>query len=1005
MSDAAPEVPVQSGRRSLWQRVSIVWVVPIAALIVALGIAWNSWREQGPLIEIVFLDGAGVTAGETELRFRDVTVGLVEEVGFTEDLDQVRVSVRIDRDVAPYVDEEAKFWIVRPEVSTRGVSGLETVLSGVYLQGQWDTVQGEQTSEFEGLTQAPLLGPDRLGLSIVLRASGGLLSSNSPLLYKGVEVGRIGEARVSADGFYVEAPAVIYAPYDNLVTEATRFWDTSGFSVSLGSQGAEINFDSIASLVAGGLTFDTFVSGAELAEEGDVFEVFDDEEPARNSVFQTTDQNSLNLSALFDGNVAGLTIGSLVEINGIRIGTVAGLTGLVDRARFGDTDVRLQTILQIRPSALGLDQEAGAEEALDFLTAAVGEGLRARLVTGNLLTGGLKVQLFYPETVQPASLDLDAEPFPALPTVESDIVDVQATAQGTLDRINDLPIEALLQNASDFLDNAAALLGSDDLQRTPAEVRGLLADVRGVVGSDGVQQLPSQLSEVMAGANALVADVDLILQDIDENEAVPRVLAAVDALSAAASDVNDGLEGLPALLSSLTAVADEAGDLPLDALVSEIAGLAQDARSLVGSEAIQAVPERVASVTEELDGAVQQLRGLLGQVSDQQGVARALAAVDSAGAAADELTEALDGVPALVARIDSLAAQAGEMDLPALSAEVQGLAADARGLVGSEATQALPAQIAALTTQLNGTLGAVRGLVTGITDQDGVARLLAAVDSAQAAASGVEGSIAGVPALIDRLDAVAAQAQSVDLDGIAAQVEGLAADARVLVSSEATQALPGRIGALTDQLSGAASEARELIAEVNETGGAERLLAAVDAAQEAARSVSASVDESLAGVPALVARIDAIAESAQAVPLDQLAGRVDALLRDAQAVIGQDSARQLPEELNGALSELRQILSDLRSQGVIDNVNATLVSARTALEQLAVVADTLPQLAQRADALLVSASGTVGVVGSQTEPALRDLRSALRQVSDAAEAVSSLARAIERRPNSLLTGR
>ena len=390
MSEDLPEVPLDGPRRSLASRVSVVWLVPIGALAVALGIGWKQWSDQGPLIDVIFDDAGGVLAGETELRFRDVAVGLVEEVGFTEDLDRVRISIRVAKDIAPFIDEDAEFWVVRPEVTTEGVSGLDTVLSGVYLRGQWDGRKGEALTNFDGLDHAPLLGPDQQGIEITLRATEGVLSGNSPILYKGVEAGRIGAAGVSTDGFYVEAPGVIYAPYDNLVTETTRFWDTSGFSVKIGTGGAEIDFDSVAALLAGGLAFDTFVSGATLAEDGQIFEVYDAEETARNSVFNTPDGPSLNLVAVFDGNVSGLAVGAAVELDGVPVGSVTGLTGLVDAERFGDRGVRLQTVLNILPSRLGMADDGGVEQALQYFTEEVADGLRARLVTGSILTGGLK---------------------------------------------------------------------------------------------------------------------------------------------------------------------------------------------------------------------------------------------------------------------------------------------------------------------------------------------------------------------------------------------------------------------------------------------------------------------------------------------------------------------------------------------------------------------------------------------------------------------------------------
>ena len=105
--------------------------------------------------------------------------------------------------MAPYVDATSTFWVVRPELSTRGVSGLDTVLSGVYIEGSWDSEIGllKQT-RFKGLADTASV-PVRCseGLQIALRTTpGGSLTDNSPITFRGIEVGRVGKARHLARG-------------------------------------------------------------------------------------------------------------------------------------------------------------------------------------------------------------------------------------------------------------------------------------------------------------------------------------------------------------------------------------------------------------------------------------------------------------------------------------------------------------------------------------------------------------------------------------------------------------------------------------------------------------------------------------------------------------------------------------------------------------------------------------------------------------------------------------
>ena len=470
----APDLPNELQPRGFLERASVVWVVPVAAVLAALAIAWQNYAQRGPVIEIAFESAPGIREGETHLRYRDVTVGLVEDVRFTPSLDRVIVSVRIDeREVAPFIDTEARFWLVQPEVSARGVTGLDTVLSGVYINGVWDEDPLGFVARHEGLSSAPLIRTGLSGLTVRLRASEGTaLSRDEPILYKGIEVGKVGTPELLPGGVAVESEALIYEEYVSLVTSATRFWDVSGFTFTLGPSGAELDFGSIASLVIGGVTFETVLSGGAPVEDGTVFVVFPDEEDARNSLFSESAGPVMNVAVIFDDNVSGLAPGAHVELGGVQIGEVANVTGLIDEDRFGDERVRLLATLDIRPGQMGLDGSGEPGPVLDFLEQQVADGLRARLVSASILTGGLKIELVNVDDPEPAAFDRDASPLPLLPATENDISDMTASAQGLLQRIGNLPVEEVLAGAANFLESATRLVSDDELGRVPGAGRG-----------------------------------------------------------------------------------------------------------------------------------------------------------------------------------------------------------------------------------------------------------------------------------------------------------------------------------------------------------------------------------------------------------------------------------------------------------------------------------------------------------------------------------------------------
>ncbi|MEM9901991.1 MAG: MlaD family protein [Pseudomonadota bacterium] len=907
MSDRPPLIPeaeVQPAERSLWERVSIVWLVPIGALLLALALAWQAYTDRGPVIEITFANGSGIAAGETELRYRDIGVGQVERVGFTPGLERVLVTVRLDEEVAPYIDEDAQFWVVRPEVTAQGVQGLSTVLSGVYIEGSWDSGQGPFVERFAGLDETPVARPDQDGLRIVLRTETGRgLTAGAPILYRGLEVGRVGTPRIATDGISVLAEAFIFAPHSQRLTDRTRFWSSSGFSLDIGPQGASLNFASLSSLIRGGLSFETVVSGGTPSVAGAVFDIYASQDAATASLFTENDANAprLNVTAVFEDNVAGLTTGADVELSGLRIGEVVDLTGQVDPERFGDERVRLLATLSIRLDQITMSGGGNVrEEALAFLEARVPEGLRARLTNASLLTGGLKVELVEVEDAVPAVFERDAVPFPILPTAPAEVQDVAGAAQGLIARVNNLPVEAVLDNAVAFLQSARGLVEDGSIQRASGEVVGLVEEVRAVVGSEQIQGLPARLTETLTSFEAAVNEAVQVLQDVQTEGVITALTTAIAQTGEAAAEVGTAVEGIPDLVTQIEAVAAQAENLALAELVDQASGVLADARSVIGTDEARALP------------------GQLGQTLDT-------------------LTTTIADARTVIAQLDS---------------------------------------------------------------QESVVRLSRALDATSAAADGVSQSIEGLPALIERIDAVAAQAEGLALRELVDAAGGVLSDARGVIGTEEARALPGQLGQALDGLTETIADARGVIAELETQDSVARLSRALDATSDAAEDVSASV----ADVPDLVARIDAVAARAETLEVEALIDEIAALAEAARGVLATEAARALPERLGTALAEVEAAVSELRAGGTVENVNETLASARRAADSVAATAEDLPGLVDRTERVLAEAEAALSTLG-EAGALNREARSALREVSRAADAVRSLSRAIERRPNSVLIGR
>lgn len=627
-----PASPVRkTAKRAAQAGLSIVWIVPILALIVTLGVALNAYSNRGPLIEVEFADATGVTPGETVLRFREITVGQVESVSFTADLSRVIVDIRVDKEVADYIDSDAAFWIVRPEVTAQGVTRLDTVLSGSFIEGYWDARITEPQTHFIGLDRPPLIREDAKGTWVTLsmeNADG--ISEGAPILYRGLQVGRMENLRLSENEDMVIADAFIEAPHDGQLTTSTVFWDTSGFSLSLGVRGVSFNVNSLASLLQGGVAFDTLVSGGQQVETGHIFLVQPDEDTARNDILAGNPGDILYLTMYVNDSLQGLEKGADVEFQGLNVGQVNGLAVVIQNATDPNNDpqVMQQVTLAISPGRLGLDPGATKEDALAFLEKAVDGGLRARVASAGLLGLSLKVELVEIENAEAASIDLGGNPNPIIPSVEGNLEDFTASAEGFLNRIGNLPIEDVLKSATDMMDSVTAIASSQD-----------------------TRAIPGALRETLDQAQAAATDISGITQELREKDAAANISRLVDEASAAAVAIKLAAADAPQMVERIDAAAAAMEEFGFAEISAQAEGILADIRAILGTEDAEQLPRNLSNTLEAASG-------LLNDLRDGNAAGSLNNALDSASTAADEIAKAVQDLPQLIQRLQATAARA-----------------------------------------------------------------------------------------------------------------------------------------------------------------------------------------------------------------------------------------------------------------------------------------------------------------------------------------------------------
>ena len=505
------------------QRWNIVWVVPVVALLLGTWLLYRNFATQGPRAGVRFDTADGIVAGKTEVRCRSVRVGVVKRVKLADDLKSVMTYLELDSDAENLLRSGTRFWVVRPRFSVTEFSGVDTLISGSYIELDPGPTSGSPQVDFVGLESPSATSHSVPGQRLVLTAEEtGSLSIGSPIYYRGFEVGRIDGRRLDRDGSKVTYDVFISEEYSQLVRENSRFWNTTGLDISAGSEGFKLRTPSLQAMLSGGVSFGVTAGDepGKVAEDGRVFPLYPDEDSARNSAFNPR----LKYLLLFDQTVRGLTQRAPVEFRGIMIGRVAGISFDLAPAT-GDS--RIPVLIEIDPDLMWPEtaREMTKPDA-EYLKEAVAKGLRAALKTGSLITGSLFVDLDYYEDAAPEKLGISGE-YITIPTVSSGFAQMEAKLSAILDKIQALPIDKAVTEFTAAASEAKTTLAESraalkEIETTVAAARKTLEDPQFRELPAGLRKTLEELQKSVASAGPDGAVQGDLLRTLDELRAALR---------------------------------------------------------------------------------------------------------------------------------------------------------------------------------------------------------------------------------------------------------------------------------------------------------------------------------------------------------------------------------------------------------------------------------------------------------------------------------------------------
>ncbi|MEW5009723.1 MAG: MlaD family protein [Cycloclasticus sp.] len=478
-----PKANIQEKNRTI----SAVWVIPLIAALIGAWLVFKSATEEVATVEVSFKSASGLEVGKSSVKLLDINVGTVRDIQFSNDLTSVVVTLELKGIDKKSITNKTRFWVVRPRVGADGVSGLETLLSGAYIEIDPGD-GGEIANQFKGLEAPDIRQRSNLGTRYILRSKAlGSLATGSPIKYRGIQVGEVTKYKLVDDHQHVDIEVFVAAPHDQYIKQQTRFWNISGVGLKLNSEGFQLDMDSMTSLMIGGIAFSTEGPGIE-SEPAAAKTVFNLHKTQIADIEETLTL-SVPMKLYFANGVKGLSKGATVEFKGLRMGTVTDVGVEFDKS---EKSLLTFAMINIEPQRLPTElneQQTDSQRIARihrFFKRMVSQGMRGQLTSGNILTGQSQITLDFFPMMKKGQVKF-IEGVMVLPTAQESLEGLLDKVDQIMQRFEAMPIEEIGRN----------------IAQTTASVNSLVHSLNAVEGGVVGVQIEEAISELTRAARSM----------------------------------------------------------------------------------------------------------------------------------------------------------------------------------------------------------------------------------------------------------------------------------------------------------------------------------------------------------------------------------------------------------------------------------------------------------------------------------------------------------------------
>jgi paraquat-inducible protein B len=491
---------------ALW---TSIWLVPLIALLISGWLIYHHYSQIGPEIRIAFAGSDGLVAGESVVKFRDLVVGKVTRIELQPDGDGVVVVARMSKEIETYLNTDTRFWIAKPQVDYKGVSGLDTLVNGTYITMHARKGIGG-VYEFRGLSK-PYRSKDE-GVYYHLRTHRlNNIYVGAPVHYHNLQAGVVEEVRLSENRNDIDLKIFIRHAFVDLINISTRFWYQDLVALKFEDGDVKVEVAPLLSVFTGSISFDTKLDkDYPPVEENHIFRLHNKQSDFLKHKIGGEVETPETFRMSFAGEINGLHEGAPVRYEGFKVGEIDQAHIFYNsKTHLMEADIRVT----IDTSFFDDTEHNGTVNLMH----AVANGLRAELKNSNPLMRSLYIDLTYPsrpDTHQQLVRQDGVWIFPTKKLIENKVLSQLEHLLTTISQMVDENRETLresMRHLNTTLANIEALTGRESFRTLSDDLNRTLERFNALAGDEAIGKMPDEINKALTELNTMLRTTKKVL--------------------------------------------------------------------------------------------------------------------------------------------------------------------------------------------------------------------------------------------------------------------------------------------------------------------------------------------------------------------------------------------------------------------------------------------------------------------------------------------------------------